>query len=98
MAKSKMSADGYGPYGRLVELLIEYTEKLRLLIDRPNKAGGRIGASRKEYSRFEKVLTELGEFASQRVEYGDVDDVARLEIRLRLAEFETMLQEYRQMA
>ena len=70
---------------RIFPLLIEFTGKARAL------SIVAIAHSKDSRKRLLPALRELGSTTSQLIEYGAIDDVTRIELRLRLAELEAAL-------
>lgn len=91
-----------------IPLLKEYTTKLDVLTEKlqrlrqESKRGGHGGfletsqlALRDTFLGMEPAMEDLARRVSQRIEHGVLDDFARLELRLRLAEFESTMQSTR---
>jgi len=76
-------------YDTLIALLREYTEKLNHYTDDARKSGTVF--NRQVTARLLPVAHELASYASQQIEYRGYDDLTRLELQLRLAEFESAL-------
>jgi hypothetical protein len=90
-----------------VALMKEYTEKLRQIsasahglrgaweTHRRSDQGGDVRAAHDSLSSlYRKLSSPAGDLAravSQMIEHGDLEDLSRLELRLRLAEFEHAL-------
>src|SRR6266851_4028419 len=66
----------------LIALLNEYTDKLNRLGDDGQPA------RREILNRLSPVAQQLARFASQKIEHEGLDELMRLELQLRLAEFE----------
>src|SRR5262245_32689901 len=94
MPKRGPSAMGDEKALHLVQLLREYSEKLRNFQSSSSSERAR---SNPEYNRLDvdrfmrrmfPAIKELSGMSSQFIEYGSVDDVTRIELRLRLVELE----------
>ena len=69
----------------LIALLREYTDKFNNLSNGYNRA---LSAPQ---DRLRVVAHELASYASQQIEYAGLDEITRLELKMRLAEFEAAL-------
>lgn len=78
------------PYARLVLLLQEYTEKLQRFHEQATSPAGDSSRFRSQFKRMLPSARKLAQFASQRLTWGE-DELSRLELELRLAEFEMAL-------
>lgn len=92
-----------------IPLLIEYTRKLRAMgrrlqairreIPLSSKADralaeARFKAELELYYRIKAAATELARYVSQMIEHSNLDDLTRIELGLRLGEFEQALLSY----
>ena len=89
---------------KVIPLLIDYTQKLNRIVDQtmehlavfrshPKDAGQRAEAER-TISLLKTLLSpchDLAQMVSQRIEHGKLGEVERIELRLRLAELEALV-------
>ena len=89
--RAKRNTKNFDETDSLMALLTEYTEKLNSIAD--IAALGTMRRMDRE-TLFQKLIPpaqELARFASQQIEFKGLDELRRLELRLRLAEFEAAL-------
>ncbi len=87
LQKRPRQADGREELPSLISLLREYTEKLAKFAERKIDPITRAEFARRLFP----AAMHLSSYTSQKIEHQELDELARIELRLRLAEFETAL-------
>jgi len=89
----KRPTQPFDEFDTLIDLLSEYTDKLNALALSPPVIvpKGKIGPQG-ILPRLKPIAEDLARFASQQIEFGGLEPLNRLELQLRLAEFEAALE------